>query len=521
MILKNVFIIIILLSLNILPQYQLSEYRMSDEIVSQNKTNSQNPLSNSITDIISNGDTIWLGTSRGVSLSLDGGENWTNFYGQENFGTDNISAIAYNKTTKTFWCATAKSTEVTGGQTLPEGTGLKYTTNLGATWNSIPQPVDHPDSGTIKYGNNTLDALPVTVTIQNLTYDIAFTQNTIWITSFAGGLRKSTDNGQTWKRVVLPPDNLNSIQPSDVLDFCLSPSDGNFCGEGNLNHRAFSVVSTENNTLYVGTANGINKSTDGGISWTKFNHQNQQLPISGNFITALGYNATNQTVWGSTWKAEDQAEFYGISSSSDGGQTWNTFLRDEKAHNFGFKNYDVMTATDNGVFRSFDFGATWMLPNSIVDDQSSASLHTNIFYSADSYNNVVWLGSGDGLVKLNETPGRIWDGSWKIFFASQPLTTNNETYCYPNPFSPRQEELKIKYSTGGVEKNVTIRIFDFSFNYVRTIIQNVARNRDTEGAPEFWNGKDDNGNIVPNGVYFYRVEIGDNDAFYGKVLVMQ
>ena len=28
-------------------------------------------------DIITIGDTVWLGTSRGVSLSVDGGTNWT------------------------------------------------------------------------------------------------------------------------------------------------------------------------------------------------------------------------------------------------------------------------------------------------------------------------------------------------------------------------------------------------------------------------------------------------------------
>jgi flagellar hook assembly protein FlgD len=115
----------------------------------------------------------------------------------------------------------------------------------------------------------------------------------------------------------------------------------------------------------------------------------------------------------------------------------------------------------------------------------------------------------------------MWEGTWKIFFASKPLDANDESYCYPNPFNPRQEELKIKYSTGGSEANVTIRIFDFSFNYVRTVIQNVSRNRDLEGTPEFWDGKDDNGNYVPNGVYFYRVEVGDNDGVYGKILVMQ
>lgn len=521
---KKYFILIlyvVFISNRISAQFSPDTYRLQTDEKSLDKIVSQNPLSNSITDIITIGDTVWLGTSRGVSLSVDGGTNWTNFYGQADFGTDNNSALGYDYTNRVLWCAGAKSTEVKGGQSLPAGTGLKYTTNNGISWTSIPQPLDANTDTVEQYGINQIRALPVTVTIQNLVYDIAFTPNTIWIATFAGGLRKSTDNGLTWKRVILPPDYLNSISPTDTLNFCLSPVPGSFCSEGNLNHRVFSVIAADDTTLYVGTAGGINKSTDNGISWVKLNAQNQSQPISGNFITALGYNKSNNTVWASTWKAENQSEFYGVSSSSDGGQNWRTFLRDERPHNFGFKNSQVMVPTDNGVFRSSDNGLTWLLPNSIVDAESNTELRTNVFYAADSYQNNIWLGSEDGLVKLQETFGKVWEGNWKIFFASKPLTSNNDTYCYPNPFNPRQEELKIKYSTGGVDANVTIRIFDFAFNYVHTVVQNVFRNLDLEGTPEFWNGKDDNGNTVPNGVYFYRVDVGDNDAVYGKILVMQ
>jgi photosystem II stability/assembly factor-like uncharacterized protein len=519
---KKILILNILLVVNsfqLFAQLSPTDYLILGDDKNLNKINSANPLSNSVTDIITLGDTIWLGTSRGVSLSLDGGENWTNFYGRSDFGTDLISAIGFYN--GTFWCATARSTEVTGGQTLPEGTGLKYTTDFGISWNSIPQPLDDPNDNSEEYGINTIPALPVTVAIQNLAYDIAFTPNTIWIATFAGGLRKSTDNGLTWDRVILPPDNLNSISPTDTLDFCLSPVAGNFCGQGNLNHRVFSVVGVDDNTLYVGTANGINKSTDGGISWTKYNAQNQDEAISGNFITALRYNYSDNKLWASTWKAENQSEFYGVSSTSNGGFTWQTYLRDEKPHNFGFIGQQVLVPTDNGVFRSTDNGSSWILPNSIVDLETSVSLKTNIFYSADTYQNKIWLGTDDGLIRFTESAGKIWEGDWKIYFASKPLTSNDDTYCYPNPFNPRQEELKIKYSTNGSDENITIRIFDFSFNYVRTIIQNVTRNRDLEGAPEFWDGRDDNGNYVANGVYFYRIEIGDKDPLFGKILVLQ
>ncbi|MCW8961370.1 MAG: hypothetical protein OQK29_07380, partial [Ignavibacteriaceae bacterium] len=243
-------------------QYKPEFFNLPSDKNYLSKITSPNPISNSIGDIITIGDTVWLGTSRGVCVSFDRGNSWTNFYDTPHFGTDAVSAIAYKN--GVVWVATAISVEGVGGGSVDKGTGLKFTTDNGVNWTALPQPVDNDNDTEEIYGINVIPALPVTVAEQNLTYDIAFTPGTIWITSFAGGLRKSTDMGQTWMRVVIPPDNLSSINPEDTLDFCLSPVGGNFCENGNLNHRAFSVISINDSTLYVGTAGGINKSTDNG-----------------------------------------------------------------------------------------------------------------------------------------------------------------------------------------------------------------------------------------------------------------
>lgn len=522
------YILTILISSAGYAQFTPDNFYFQNENKFLQKISSDNPASNSISDIIVVGDTVWLGTSRSVSLSTDGGENWTNFYSTSPLGDESISAIGYNN--GTFWAATANSVDVSG-QSLPQGTGLKFTTDLGQTWTSIPQPIDAADDSVEIYGTNHIRALPVTVTIQNLTYDIAFTKNTVWISSFAGGLRKSTDNGQSWQRVVIPPDYLNEIKPTDTLNFCLSPVAGNFCAENNLNHRVFSVIGVNDSTLYVGTAGGINKSTDNGISWIKFNHTNQDEPISGNFVVALGYDSANDIIWGATWKAEGEAEFYGISSSSNGGDTWQTFLEDERAHNFGFASGDVITTTDNGAFRSSSNGISWILPGSIIDNKTNLKLATNIFYSAASNDVNTFLGSADGLVRYTESSAGPWAGEWKLFIASQQLSSTTETYAYPNPFSPKLDQLKIKYSTGGKTASVTIRVFDFAMNYVSTVVQNVQRGNsfnqidgntvEANGVIDFWDGKDAAGNIVPNGVYFYRVEVDGADPVFGKILVLQ
>lgn len=510
------FGLLIILSPQIICQFNPNTFLIGNELSLLEKIDAANPTSNTITDILTIGDTIWLGTSRGVSVSTDKGETWTNFYGDPQFGTDNVSAIGYNN--GVFWAATARTVEQ-NNQRLPSGTGLKYTSDMGRTWTSIPQPLDTQSDTVIQYGINNLRALPVTVTIQNLIYDIAFTQGTIWIATFAGGLRRSTDMGVTWQRVVLPPDNRNSIMPTDELNFCLAPVGGQFCPVGNLNHRVFSITSVDSVTLYVGTANGINKSTDNGISWVKFNHQNQDEPISGNFITALAYNSSNSTIWASTWKAEDPNEFYGVSYSTNGGVNWRTTLREERPHNFGFRQNQTIAVTGNGAFRTSDGGQTWITPGVIYDPVSKITLNTSVFYSAASMSQDIWLGSNDGLARIRETG--FWLGTWKLFLAAAPLTSAEETYCYPNPFSPRLSQLKIKYSTGGITAKVTIRIFNFAMNYVSTVIQNAERNKNLEGTPEYWDGRDAEGNYVPNGVYFYRVEVEGKDPVYGKIMVLQ
>ncbi len=538
------FILILISIINVFPQLRPSTYLIGEEIILQKQSSSENPASNSISDIISIGDTVWLGTSRGVSVSFNRGESWTNFYGTEAFGTQSISAIAYHN--GIFFSATARAVEVTGGQTLPEGTGLKITTDLGQTWISVPQPLDDQNDTTLVYGINDgvraplVRALPVTVAVQNLAYDIAINSGYVFISTFAGGLRKApvdsliANPNYKWQRVLLPSDKVNSISPDDTIKFALQPVAGRFGPDNNLNHRVFSVVSADDSTLYVGTAGGINKSTDGGISWVKFNHQNQDEPISGNFVVALAYDFISKNIWAATWKAEALTEFYAVSVSENGGVSWQTSLIDERAHNFGFKltfnTSQVIAACDNGPFRSRNMGLSWILPGPIVDSKSNLTLPTSVFYSAAASGNTVWLGSVNGLAKLDET-GLMWTGTWKLYIASPPLAAAYESYAFPNPFSPRLDVVKIKYSTGGKNSKVTIRIFDFGMNLVRTVIQNAERGAPTHvvdgqlsgtsGVIDFWDGRDESGSIVSNGVYFYRIDVDSDNPLFGKILVLQ
>lgn len=520
-----IFLILIISSSVILPQIKPETFLIGKNDKLEKTVLSSTPSSNSITDIIVEGDTLWLGMGTGVSLSTDRGETWTNFAGTPAFGSESISAIGYYN--GTFWAATAHDENTSQGP-VQTGSGLKFTTDAGKTWVTIPQPVDKESDSSVAYGINRLGALPVTVPEQNVIFDMTFTPGTIWIASFAAGVRRSTDMGKTWQRVILPPDNMDSIKPTDTLNFYYSPVAGKLSSVNNLNLEGFSILAINDSTVYAGTAGGLNITTDADStypSWRKFTHTNENNPISGNWVTALGYNNKDNTIWAGTWKAEGESEFYAVSFSNDGGNNWQTTLDQQKVYNFGINGNQIIAPSDAGAFRTSDKGKDWILPNSIVDPNTKISILTQSFYSAAFQGNRVWVGSGDGLARIDETGG-MWQGNWKVFFASQPLSSSSSnTYAYPNPFNPRTDILKIKYSTNGSEQ-VTIRILDFSMHVVKTVIENAVRGNPIHvidapsGTIDYWDGTDQAGNIVPNGVYFYRVDAGSQKPVYGKILVL-
>lgn len=520
---KKIILILLIIALKAYSQNVPETYFLEKEI-KLNKTLSTSPvqLGNSITDIVVAGDTVILGTGKGLSISYDRGESWINFYNHPDFGTESISAVAYKN--GYIWVATAHSVE-RDGQILPEGSGLKYSSDGGKTWSKINQPVDHKDSNKVVYGINLLNALPITTTISNITYDIGLTNDAVWIASFAGGLRKSTDFGRTWQRVVLPPDYLDTIKPTESYTFTLSPTSGNLGYENNLNHRVFSIYVQNDSVIYVGTANGINKTTDGGQTWFKYTKQNQTNHISGNFVVALGGTRyQNQDyIFAATWKAEDLTEEYGISISSDGGINWIISNKEQRIHNFGFLNNFTYAAGSNGLFRSDNFGQSWIKAPTIVDSLTKQRILTSSFYSVNTQGNTIWVGSNEGLARTIET-GFAWAAPWRVYLAFVPVKSKSETYAYPNPFDPEGDVLKIKYTTDGQDAKVTIRIYDFGMNLVKTIIQNAPRSGAVDSRiqqTEFWNGKDEFGNIVSNGVYFYSVQIGDDEPVWGKILVIR
>ncbi|CAN5622190.1 FlgD immunoglobulin-like domain containing protein [soil metagenome] len=481
-------------------------------------------ISNFITDILKSGDTTWFATGKGLMRTIDHFNSFQYYRGLEPFGDDDISGLAIYKNLIVVSTAT---TQKISGDDVPVGTGIKVSTDYGSSWSSYPQPIDSRADTVITYGSNTIHALAVVVPQQNLSYDINITKNrndtttfTIWIASYAAGIRKSTDYGNTWQRVVLPPDNLDSVSINGTgYNFTLDP-------RGNLNHRGFAVSSLNDSVIFCGTANGINRSSDFGLSWRKYTYQNSGTGtsrVAGNFVVNFKvqkYNNKN-IFWAATRRAEDNNEKNALTYSSDGGYTWAYTLNDLSPNGISFKDSITYGLTDGGVWRS-KFGIfDWSKPSLIYDEQTRDQLSTTKFYSGNSYGDTLYFGTADGMVRTIEN-GQPWTSKFKIFRAVAPidLSSDKKTYAAPNPFSPDDEVVRIFYKTGKPSSTITIKIFDFGMNHVRTLIQNASRTSSDELFTQ-WDGKNNNGAQVANGVYFYRIEIDSDKPVWGKILVLQ
>lgn len=536
MIKRILSLIIFAFSLNLYAQsipesFKLGNYKQTsvkpqlDRILSTVVTphNRVCPISNFITDIYKSGDTVWFATGSGIMRTRDKFNSFDYYVGLQPFGDDDIAGFALKDNVIAVGTAVG---EQISGESVPTGTGIKVSTDYGNSWTGFSQPVDGQFDTSIVYGANTLYSLPVVVRQQNLSYDITITKTkndlnnyTIWITSFAGGLRKSTDYGATWTRVLLPPDNLDSIYIGGTYTFALNPRD-------NLNHRAFSVKSVNDSTIIVGTANGINISTDWGISWRKYTNQNSGSGtnrVAGNFVVSLHVQryGTMEIIWAATRRAEDNNEVNALSFTSSRGQVWSYTLNGFSPNGIFSKDSTVYGLTDAGLWRARYGVFDWSKPSLIADPVTKDICKATNFYAGNHVGDTLYIGGTDGLLRTRET-GIAWASPWKIFRASACIDAGSDvkTYAAPNPFSPATEVTRIYYLTGKASAKVTIKIFDFGMNPVRTVIQNAPRTGTNEQFA-IWDGKNNDGYVIANGVYFYRVEIDEDTPLWGKIILMQ
>ena len=441
------------------------------------------------------------------------------------------------------WSALAFDT----GNGTPGAGGFLVSTNGGGTFDFRPPQLDSVTDTTITYGDATFPAIPVTQpannTVQSIDVDPA--TGTVWIAGGQSGVRRSTDGGETWTRAVLPPDSLLEVAPNDTPPFRVGPPIDET--RGFRNHVGFSVHVDETGTVWAGTAGGVNVSApddalpSGDRAWTRIVFDGTPDGLTGNNVVAIAEQPRSNTrnpIWMATWAGQgpsgDGLQRFGVTVTRDGGETFDQDLIGAQVFDFAFREGIVYAAASEGLYVSDDDGQTWRTVRDfrLVDD--SAFLRDDAEPQAVEVTpNALWVATSDGLLRLphaQESALLTDDPSaerpaWTLFRTDVPVNPEEPservpdvaTYAYPNPFSPSNDRVvRIRYQLEA-SREVTVEIFDFGMNRVRTL-----RSQKSAGPNEetVWDGTDARGLRLPNGPYFYTVET-DTGTERGKILLVE
>ncbi len=555
---------IFMVNIHLLPAQKLVPVDFSFRSIVADSTDSLNSsnkmLSNVVTEVILQKDSlVWLGTGLGVSvirdsLTVETLPSSTELIDGSSENTllpeGGISAMAVGGQGSVMLIAVAGSEN-----DIPVGKGIAYAENATDSvinWTYYDQPIDGeeeilPPFGDIGY----IEVLPITVPQANVTYDIAFSDEFAWIASWAGGLRRARlfdEDGLPvsqfdWNRVPLPLDDkfeLTTCVNPDIYpdsswqwvqtkwvlrDYYLNPRDP--IDGGNHNHKAFSVL-TYGDTIWVGTANGINRGIidiiagANCINWEHYSYPTHGL--SGNFVVGLEMQMLNnkRIIWAATVNADDPTEQRGVSYTTNDGLSWNTALLGERVYNITAHDSLVFAATANGLWKTED-GINWArynparqgipVPNTAIhstDEVLANEVYSVAFDSRPYYgDNSIWIGTGDGAAHSYDLDGI----NWKIFRAEYD---QDEDYAYPNPFSPYTHNViggdgYVRFHTNEWSGTFVIDIDVYNFAMEKVFAGSFDRRNASSGALK-WNGRDTQGRLVNNGVYFVKLNYPENQT---------
>ena len=428
--------------------------------------------------------------------------------------------------------------------------GFAFSEDRGQTWIYRFPQLDAQDDDTVVYGISTLTALPVIVPQQSPPFDVDFDPVTgdVWMAGFASGVRRSSDMGATWDRIVLPPDTSDRIDPQTLYDFDFAPIRGGVQQNGFL---GFSVLVDEAGTVWAGTAAGVSRSDSSDIdsatgdrAWRRFAKDGTDRSVAGNFVISIEEQPVGDPtfpvgtpenprnpVWIIGWPADDPTEEFNLTvwvgDDANGDPIFEPKLvPGNRIFDTAFHGSSVYVAGRDGLYISDDSGSTWRTVTSFRDAldhlipiDSDSGVFSVAVVSSGSGDTELWAGHGDGLMKSTDA-GDTWT-AFRVNVPTNPTTPTEavptvDSYAYPNPFTPGVDgfcRIRVDLTADGTAH---LRIFDFGMQLVRELEAPVRL-----GANEIlWDGLTDGGTRIANGTYFYVVDVGGSEST-GKILVLR
>lgn len=511
------------------------------QVVGPVNSNFNSIRQNGVSSVAANGDTVWISPS--LTYNIGNSADWIAPSGLDSIYNDKgrVFSIAVHQDTV---FAGLGFTSATAAGNQPAGYGYYLSTNGGQTWSFsdfiLDQRIDADT--TFTYGGQTYTRKRIIVPEQSPPYSVDFRGDVLFSANWASGLLRSTDLGNSWERVVLPPFGVSELVPERndyVWLDCVEVSNGSCTQSQNVynsvqddNLKGFSVFVDSKDQVWFGSAGGINISSNAltapidSIAWRNVNFSNDPNGLLARWIIEINEDTTTGRVWMTNWLAESSTSLFagqdqfGLVYTEDDGQTFEQRLIGQKILGIGFKDGYVFAAGEDGLFISDDGGDSWR--KSVRIRSENAILKESAeFQEVAVTNDRVWIGTTDGLISTGDL-----GETWEINRVNFPLEGGNQysenatsvdSYAYPNPYSPSQHEIvRIRFDVGN-SGEAQVRIFDFGMNLVRELDPSEVEAGSYEA---IWDGIDGKGRKVANGPYFYIIETPGNTVS-GKILLVE
>ena len=347
----------------------------------------------------------------GVLVSKDAGATWT-LTGAAPFYHEVISKIVVDPTNPAKAWASASQW---GGGTP----GIYKTTDYGANWTRV-----YSASGSYVYSDIAIDTLS-TAGSRKLFAAVGASYG-----DANNGIYVSSDDGATWK----PAGNFPSGATDGRITVAIAPTDGNIL------YASISDPST-------GGLKELDKSADGGVTWTKLASTPNYMGGQGWYDQTLAVSPTDpKVVFAGGQYAYGGASPNGFIESTDGGVTW-TEIGTRGITGIGtHPDHHAIAFTANGKLLDGDDGGIFRLdvatPTAFAWSDLNSNLNITQFtgIALDPFNpNIAFGGSQDnGTEKF--TGSSVWqlvqggDGGFVRIDPKNPNTIYHTFYYQPGVF---------------------------------------------------------------------------------------
>ncbi|HYC53110.1 MAG TPA: glycosyl hydrolase [Gemmatimonadaceae bacterium] len=352
----------------------------------------------------------------GLWKTMDGGDTWAPVTDGQ-IRSSSVGAVAVSESNPDIVYIGMGETCIRGN--IMSGDGVYRSTDAGKTWTHVGFA-----------SSENIAKIRIHPTNPNIVYVAAFGKHSE--PNADRGVYKSTDGGQTWRKVLFRDDRTGAIDISFAR------------GNPNVIYAAMWEAFRKEYTMSSGgPGSGLFKSTDGGETWTEIT-RNPGLPagVIGRIGVAVSDPNPNRVF------ALVENEKGGLFRSDDAGGTW-TLVNDNRAirqrafyytHVFAdTKNADVVYMQNVSLFRSEDGGRTTRNLGGTHSD------HHDLWIDPDDATHLVDGNDGGGAVSF--TTGAPWSdqdfptAQWYHVATTKHLPyhvcgaqQDNSTLCVPSSF---------------------------------------------------------------------------------------